>query len=223
MTYTPINWQTGDTITAAGMNRMDNGWGVQSSQLFSETVTTTEVDGGVIMGTLVYASTIDADTITVTFDGTDYECERLDAFSEYFYGGFGESGPDFTDYPFALESNPHGGPVNIYTGTAGTHTVAVTIGQSMEVSDDFSAAVNAVAPLPFRCIAGETTYSDMAAARGAGRLLYFYSDTNMHIVNTFSEIESATAVAAVPEGVENIETYGFEDVDGTLTFAVFTY
>ena len=42
MSYTPINWQTGDIITAEKMNKMDNGWSVESSsqQLFSETVTT---------------------------------------------------------------------------------------------------------------------------------------------------------------------------------------
>lgn len=26
MSYTPINWQTGDTITAEKLNKMDNGW-----------------------------------------------------------------------------------------------------------------------------------------------------------------------------------------------------
>ena len=94
MAYTPINWQTGDTITAEKMNKMDNGWGVQNTQLFSESVTTT-AQGGMNGGVLSYSTLIDSASIVVSFNGTDYTCSRIEVFGQYFYGGFSESGPVF--------------------------------------------------------------------------------------------------------------------------------
>lgn len=226
MAYTPINWQTGDTITAEKLNRCDNGWAVENTQLFSETVTTADQDG-MNMGTLAYGSQIDAPTLVVTFDGTTYTCDMIDnGDGSCVYGGVGEEGPDFTDYPFAILSDVSTGGSNfIYTETAGTHTIAV-VSDSVVVSDNFSSAVNAcvdASALPMRCIHGVTTYDEMLSAKEAGRLLYFYAGSNMHIIVYFSETESETAVQALPAGIENIETYGFVDIDGTLVFNVFQY
>ena len=137
MAYTPINWQTGDTITADKLNCCDNGWGVSSSQLFSETVTTAD-QGGLNQGELAYSFNIDAATITVTFDGTDYTCSRVDAFGSHYYGGFTESGPDFTYYPFVLLSR--NGNNSIYTETAGSYMIAAEAA-IIEKSDNFSKAV----------------------------------------------------------------------------------
>lgn len=222
MAYTPINWQTGDTITAEKLNRCDNGWGVESTQLFSETVTTADDGEGFNVGTLAYASTIDADTLAVTFDGTDYECNRIDAFGSHFYGGF-NNGPDFTEYPFFIDVEPEGNM--LYTQTAGTHTVtAVTL--ATVTSTAFNNAVitsmgNGL--FPMECIPNVTTYDEMLSAKEARRLLYFYAGSTMHIITYFLEAESETAVQAVPAGTENIETYGFEDIDGTLVFRIFVY
>lgn len=138
MAYTPINWQVGDTITAEKLNRCDNGWGFESEQLFEETITTAAGSFG-ISAELEYSETIESTTLTITFDGTDYVCERIDAMGMYFYGGFTQSGPDFTDYPFALQSNY--GTNTIYTSTAGTYSVAAS-GNAIAVSDSFSSAVN---------------------------------------------------------------------------------
>ena len=75
MAYTPINWQTGDTITAAKLNRCDNGWGYESTEILSETVTTADTySGGYGVGELAYSQFINSPTIVVTFDGTDYTC-----------------------------------------------------------------------------------------------------------------------------------------------------
>lgn len=221
MAYTPINWQTGDTITAEKLNRCDNGWGVESTQLFSETVTTASSEYG-YSAVLSYAATINAPVLAVTFDGTEYTCPRIDMFDSYSYGGMGESGPDFTDYPFLI--TPMGGNV-LFTETAGTHTVTASA-EGVEVSDNFRAAVGScvdTSTMPMLCVSGITTYNEMLSAMEARRLLYFYAGFTMHIITYFLEAESETAVQALPAGTENIETYGFEDMDGTLVFQVFIY
>lgn len=173
MAYTPINWQTGDTITAEKLNKMDNGLGFESTELFSETVTTTD-DGGMNGANLAYNGTIDADTIAVTFDGTDYTCPRIDAFGGHFYGGFTEQGPVFTEYPFAIQSL--NGNI-VFTKTAGEHTIAVTA-PALQTSADFDAAVSMASPidastLPLRCVDGVTTLNEAMNALKNGRLVYF--------------------------------------------------
>lgn len=185
MAYTPINWQTGDTITAEKMNKMDNGWSVSSTQLFSETVTTAkdpEYPDDPAWGTLTYSTQLTAESITVTFNGTDYICTRTTAYEEggiveYAYGGFNNGEPDFTNYPFYIYTDSNGNGVG--TQTAGTYTVAVST-DAIEVSDAFSDAVNTavvipdVSTMPFRCVDGQTPYQEMQDALRE-RPLYFYA------------------------------------------------
>ena len=179
MAYTPINWQTGDTITAEKMNKMDNGWGVKNTQLFSETVTTVVGQRG-NSAALAYSTLIDAPTITVTFDGTDYVCDVIDFMFKY-YGGFTPMGLDPTDYPFYIESM--GQANNIYTETAGTHTISVAC-DSIETSSDFRQAVLSVGAPPMLCVSGITTYDEMDAARSANKLMYFYDSNGRSAIVT---------------------------------------
>ena len=186
MAYTPINWQTGDTITAEKMNKMDNGWSVSSTQLFSESVTTTvdpEYPNDPAWGDFTYSTQITAESITVTFNGTDYICTRTTAyegggFVEYAYGGFNNDGPDLTNYPFYIYAVPNGNGIG--TQTEGTYTIAVSA-DAIEVSDTFSDAVNSavvlpdVSTMPFRCVDGQTMYVDMQDSFSSGRLLYFHA------------------------------------------------
>lgn len=208
MAYTPINWQTGDTITAEKLNRCDNGWSVSSTQLFSETVTTS--GSSMYTAVLAYSQPIDANTITVTFDSTEYECSRIDAFNQYYYGGFTEQGPVFTDYPFCIASGI-GFDNEVYTETAGTYTVAA-VASSLQTSAGFSAAVMAASPidastLPLRCVEGVTTYDEATFAMEDGRLVYFtandetYSATpKCFMVNTVDStctiVPTSTKIAA---------------------------
>lgn len=178
MAYTPVNWQTGDTITADKLNRMDNGWGVSTTELFSETVTTVAGQMG-NTATLAYSTLIDAPSITVTFDGIDYTCGVIDFMYKY-YGGFTPKGLDPTDYPFYIEST--GQANNICTETAGTHTISVAC-DSTVTSSDFRQAVLSVGAPPMLCVSGITTYDEMNAARSANKLMYFYdSDGKCAIV-----------------------------------------
>jgi len=144
MAYTPINWQTGDTITAAELNKMDNGWGIQSVQLFSETVTTAS-SGQFVSGRLTYSTLIDADTLEVAFNGTTYVCQRNILPDGYVYGGVSETGLDFTNYPFALLSNNLGNI--LFTETAGTYTISASA-SVLQTSDNFQLAVSNCVDIP---------------------------------------------------------------------------
>ena len=175
MAYTPINWQTGDTITAEKMNKMDNGWSVDLSQLFSETVTTVAGEFGNV-AELTYASPITADSIIVTFDGIEYACSSviIDGDS-YGYGGVDSSWTyDFSQYPFAIVS---GTSENILaTQTAGTHTISMGTA-SVEVSNNFRHVVNQcvdTSTMPMLCVSGTTTRDDMVSAMRSGRILCFH-------------------------------------------------
>ena len=174
MSYTPINWQTGDTITADKMNKMDNGWGVSSTQLFSETVTTDVSEFG-NEGELSYSSVISAAEIIVTFGGTDYTCPVVIMNTGYGYGGVdADWSYDFTDFPFALVFSSEDGNF-LATETAGTYTISVNA-PAIEVSDDFSDAVSKCVDteaIPLLCVSGVTTESEMT--NNSSRLMYFYA------------------------------------------------
>lgn len=170
MAYTPINWQTGDTITAEKLNKMDNGWAVESSsqQLFSETVTTS--GDGSYEAELSYSQLIVADTITVTYDGTEYVCASIEA---GVYGApYSDGGFDFSEFPFNLETTS-GAAAYLITQTAGEHTIAATVAvTNVQISTDFDAAVAAVSL--FVATAQATTWQEVYDAVAAKKLAFVY-------------------------------------------------
>lgn len=162
MAYTPVNWQTGDTITADRLNRMDRGWSVDSTQLFSETVTTAD-DGGVYSATLAFSQAITANSITVTYDGTEYTCPSIGAGE---YGApFNGSSFDFSEFPFNLYTSS-GNPASFISQTAGEHTVAASIA-SIETSSSFDSAV--VLAGVFEVVSGTTTFQEACDAFKSGK------------------------------------------------------
>lgn len=117
-----------------------------TEQLFSETVTTVASElSDEAVASLSYNSPISADTITVTFDGVEYICEKHIGTEDniYVYGGF----DGFTEYPFYIVSEHRGGNTainEIHTPTAGTHTVSVST-DVVVTTDTFKQAVNDIA------------------------------------------------------------------------------
>lgn len=192
MAYTPINWQTGDTITADKLNKMDNGWGYESTQLFSETVTTADDGNGNNVADLTYSQLINSPTIKVTFDGTEYTCPLIsNGRGDHFYGGFDLNGdPDFTTHPFFIYS----GDVNqLITQTAGEHTISV-VAQVVQASADFSTAVNSCIPATpsvpvIKCIENETSISD-----AVGKLAFFTRGSYTYII-----VAASTNCTVIPE------------------------
>lgn len=127
--------------------KLSGGGGGDSWTVLTEETVTTSAMGPMYGGTLSYSQLIDADTIKVTFDGTEYECTCVDGRESYNYGGVGETGPDFSEYPFCISSALHpqtGEPMSqLFTETAGAYTIKIEAPQGGS-SSDFSTATIAV-------------------------------------------------------------------------------
>ncbi len=177
MAYTPINWATGDTITAEKLNRCDNGWSVTNgtTTLCDETVTTVD-DGGMYCGSLSISS-ITAANVTVTYDGTPYQCAQDGD------GGYGDDANfTFADYPFRIESDGF-----IVTETGGAHTVKVEAVESgVDTSAAFDAAVTAASPL-LKIVRNHTTWQQVYDAMAAGKIAYCPSDHGDSASTYFAE------------------------------------
>lgn len=165
MAYEKKTWVCGETITADGLNNIENGieealdccesklpavttdddgdvltvvdgeWAKAepgykcseaSTTLTEESVTTTKSDPSApyAWGHFSYSSFIDANTIIVTFNGTEYEASKTESSGGNAYGGIGSSSFDFSEYPFAIMSNSQHGNY-LYTETAGTYSVKI--------------------------------------------------------------------------------------------------
>lgn len=176
MAYTPINWQTGDTITAAGLNKMDNGWSVGPSAqtLFNDSVTTESSEYG--NEAEVSMTQITADTITVTFGGQDYTCAKIEMDGSLGYGGV-DSGwnYDFTEYPFAIVSSSES--TYFATETAGTFSFKIdATAMVVETSPTFDMAANkAVTPI-LKMVQGQTSWQDVHDAIIAGKPVLWYEN-----------------------------------------------
>lgn len=227
MSYTPINWQTGDTITAEKMNKMDNGWSVDTSTVtfFNETVTTTvdpDYPDDPAFADFTYSTPITADTLIVTFNGTDYTCQRLDGDAgSYVYGGWSDDSIDFSNYPFCIFSEEGSGLNYIATETGGTYTVSAGGSQTvLETSSDFSDACNSVVDtsmMPMLCVSGVTTQTQVLQAFSQGRLCVFFQNqalpaAGMRIITTLS----SSSVSFIPSSASITASF----VDGIFTVAV---
>lgn len=149
MAYTPIGWQTGDTITAEKLNKMDNGWSITTEldTVYDGSVTTES--GSMGFEGQIEDLEITSEKIYVTFENTRYECPVIDAFGMKFYGGFGEEGPVFTEFPFLISYENGNDYVIVYTETAGTYTLNIEAEiPHAETSSDFQTAVMGAANNP---------------------------------------------------------------------------
>ena len=156
MAYEPKTWVCGETITADALNNIEGGiqdaldccggggdCGYSCTEetivLTEESVTTTN-QGGTNVGQISYSQLIDADSLAVTFDGTEYVTSRIGFHGASAYGGISQSGPDFTNYPFAITSTPQGN--YLLTQNAGVHNIRlVATTSSVVVSECFEKAV----------------------------------------------------------------------------------
>ena len=187
---------------------MDRGWDVVKTELFSETVTTADASHGAPEAQLVYSNIINADSLTVVFDGAEYVCPYINLDDEHYdgqycYGGFdlNTKVPDFTTYPFIIWSNA--GINMLFTETAGEHTVAVVV-SSFQTSTDFNSAVSSVfgtssSSIPFRCVDGQTKYSAMMNAQNAGRLMYFQYKQKTYFIHRFVDTTTEKVIEVFPE------------------------
>ena len=209
MSYTPINWQTGQTITAEKLNKMDNGWSYSSTstEICDESVTTADDGYGTFAGQLSVSS-ITADTIVVTYDGNEYTCDRG---SDGGYGApFDEATEqqDWSTYPFAIYDDGY-----VVTQTSGSHTfVIVAEGTpTIETSKEFRSAVESfvdVNMIPMRCVSDTTTWLEMRKAFDDGKLMFFVPNPNLPslcIITSFysSAVEYIPALSGVTASFVN--------------------
>lgn len=162
---------------------VDVGWKAEYTQLLSETVTTVSSAYG-NTAVLSYSEFINADKIKVKFDGIDYICNNLtpDA-SVAYYGGIENEAPDFSEYPFVLQSS-NSGTNGIATQTAGEHSIVISE-YVVDTSEEFNDAVAKANPgMPFLCQSGLTTKDEMLHAMQEKRLLYFYDAPTTYIITT---------------------------------------
>lgn len=111
-----------------------------TDELFEETVTTSGSSPSP-MAILASTERITANTLTITFDGVEYDCPKQEMSGTCLYGA--SSPNDFSTYPFAFMSSEEN---MLYTQTAGEHTIAAstTVYTPENVSDCFKGAVGGV-------------------------------------------------------------------------------
>lgn len=149
MSYEKHTWETGEVITADKLNHLEGG--VEANQpgyecteertlLTEDSVTTTQYGAP-----LSYTGVLTQDELIITFDGTEYVCEKKEFDSSSTYGAdMTQSGPVFTEYPFIVMSDTGRGN-GIYTETLGDHTVKIEeLAGVVTTTPCFEKAVNKV-------------------------------------------------------------------------------
>lgn len=151
MSYTKQTWNNGDIITADKLNHIEDGIEnnnpgyeiVENEQLIlNENVTVT--NGG---AQFQYSELINYPTITVDFNGDIYECELIKDPNAPFnaYGGFGASGPDFTEYPFIILSAADPGNALYVENPDGDYSVKIYVQEStINTTEDFEKSVTKI-------------------------------------------------------------------------------
>ena len=154
MAYTPKTWVCGETITAEGLNNIeegiqdalecceDKGYECTESQatVFEGSLTTVS-EWGMCRVEFTPSQPIEGDSIAVTLNGTEYELPKA---TVSFGDGYGEfdaySNPVFTNYPCAV--GIINGQYYFYTPSDGTYQVVInTTVSTVETSECFEKAV----------------------------------------------------------------------------------
>lgn len=102
----------------------------------------TTTNNGDIYGVLSYKDSIEYETIKITFEGTEYTCQRVEGPGLNWHYGDGQS--------FMLECSPKGSL--LFTETAGTYQVKIEVPREVvETSECFEKAVKSASePLAVR-------------------------------------------------------------------------
>ena len=119
MAYDKHTWTCDEPITVERLNHIEDGIAnaggdcdcgyecEETRTLLTEETVTTVPDGDAAYGSLSYSQFINQDTITVTFNGTEYECEVKESHGDYIYGALYDGDLDawdWSEYPFQIYS-----------------------------------------------------------------------------------------------------------------------
>lgn len=129
--------------------------------LTNETVTTTLGETNVGEGTLSYSPLISADTIKVTFNGTEYICNKVwnaTLWADCYGAPYTGSGYDWSEYPFEITVTDAN---YILTEDAGTYDVKIEVpALSVTTTECFRKAVNNATSLNGTLTLGNTTLTE---------------------------------------------------------------
>lgn len=131
------------TLPSSGGGSGDPGYTVEKTNIvYFDGEVTTGGNGPVPLAQLSIEDIIE-DTITVTFNGVDYVCEKKTSGSDVFYGDMDPaSGPIFTTYPFTINFDTVAGWI-IFTEEAGTYSLKISAErETVTTTTDFEKAVN---------------------------------------------------------------------------------
>lgn len=114
----------------ANVNVEGGGGGETWETVFEGSVTTEQAPIGDPRGLIEGLSSLTADTIKVTFNGTEYTCEKQEFEGDISYG---DSDGSYSEYPFYISNGGDG--VYLTTETTGTYTLKIEEPQSGGESD----------------------------------------------------------------------------------------
>lgn len=149
----------------------DKGYECVTSEIFDGSITTAE-QSGMNVGMQAVSFILDQPTLKITFNGTEYECERQSnpyGGAGYVYGApMGQTGYDFSEYPFVVGAAEEEGQKILMFATQNAGTYTLNIGaEDVEASECFEKAVKQFS----RCLAkfvtsGGTLVNVMMVDRG---------------------------------------------------------
>ena len=229
MAYTPKQWVCGETITADGLNNIeegvqealeccgsggDCGYSCTESQetVFEGSLTTASM-GQMYGVTFTPTEPIEGDSITVTFNGTEYELPKVTVPFGDGYGDFdASSNPVFTNYPCAIAIS--NGQYYFLTPSAGTYQVVVnTIGLSAETSACFEQAVKKVMGSPLKYVKDYSS-DNMGVVE---------NDVDNNVAGQYSHAEGTQTTASGDnshaEGINTTASGGNAHTEGAATEA----
>ena len=173
MAYEPKTWVCGETITADGLNNIeegvqealeccgsggDCGYSCTESQetVFEGSLTTASM-GQMYGVTFTPTEPIEGDSITVSFNGTEYELPKVTVPFGDGYGDFdASSNPVFTNYPCAIGIS--NGQHYFFTQSGGTYQVAIYgMVLTAETTECFEKAVIKVIGEPLKYVKDSPT------------------------------------------------------------------
>ena len=174
MSYTPKQWQCGDTISAEELNRMEQGiveagqGGGDCGYECTESETTifdgslTTVSMGEFSGAPFDSSQpIEGNSISVTFDGVDYELPKTVVDSDIYYGEVDSNGPIFTTYPCVIVVGPDYN--YLIVASNGTYQLSVTlVEKSVATTECFKSAVKSASTFLLKAVSEDEIIIDSA-------------------------------------------------------------
>ena len=150
-----------------------------SYTVLTEENVTTHSEGRMSCGNFSYSQLIDVNSLIITFDGTEYEVNKVNFSNSHWYGGISQTGPDFSEYPFVVMSSTNGNL--LCTSQEGTYSVKIEVFvEDSDSSTEFSPVITHLMTSP-----SNTNWNVLSSMLGDGDWseLKTYVETTPHNMN----------------------------------------